>query len=69
MLIPQTNFRAIFHSSSLSFFVVALAMPVKLALNKKNYHQKFQFVELTFFTLGKKYSVTSLVKPYFSIDY
>jgi hypothetical protein len=41
LLIPQTNFRPIFLSPALSFFAVAKAMPVNLALDKEKYHQKF----------------------------
>jgi hypothetical protein len=41
MLISQTNFRPIFLFSALNFFAVAAAMPVKFALKKEKYNQKF----------------------------
>jgi hypothetical protein len=41
LLISQTNFCPIFLSPLLSFLAIATAMPVKLALDKEKYHQKF----------------------------
>jgi len=41
MLITRTNFRPIFLSPALNFFAVATAMPVKFALDKEKYYQKF----------------------------